>query len=74
MNFWLCRQCAQDKVADISTSDGTVDETAYPMGFARLIAVVFTRVLLRCGIALLADTLEQVQPCSLQALLMWWRQ
>ena len=32
-----------------------------------LIAVVFTRVLLRCGIAPLADTLEQVQPCSLQA-------
>ena len=46
----------------------TADETAYPMGLARLIAVVFTRVLLRCGIAPLADTLEQVQPCSLQAL------
>ena len=46
----------------------TADETAYPMGLARLIAVVFTRVLLRCGIHPLADTLEQVQPCSLQAL------
>ena len=45
----------------------TADETAYPMGLARLIAVVFTRVLLRCGIAPLADTLEQLQPCSLQA-------
>ena len=46
----------------------TADETAYPMGLARLIAVVFTRVLLRCGIHPLADTLEKVQPCSLQAL------
>ena len=46
----------------------TADETAYPMGLARLIAVVFTRVLLCCGIAPLTDTLEQVQPCSLQAL------
>ena len=46
----------------------TADETAYPMGLARLIAVVFTRVLLRCGIHPLPDTLEQVQPCSLQAL------
>ena len=46
----------------------TADETAYPMGLARLIAVVFTRVLLRCGIHPLPDTLEQVHPCSLQAL------
>ena len=38
------------------------------MGLARLVAVVSIRVLLRCRIAPLADTLEQVQPCSLQAL------
>ena len=46
----------------------TADETTYPMGLARLIAIVFTRVLLRCGIHPLPDTMEQVQPCSLQAL------
>jgi hypothetical protein len=38
----------------------TSDETAYPMGLARLIAVVFTRTLLNCGIAPLPGTLEEV--------------
>ena len=46
----------------------TSDETAYPMGLARLIAVVFTRMLLNNGIAPLPDTLEQVQDCPLQSL------
>ena len=46
----------------------TSDEAAYPMGLARLIAVVFTRLLLNKGIAPLPDTLEQVQDCSLQPL------
>ena len=46
----------------------TADETAYPMGLARLIAVVFTPTLLRLHILPLPDTLEQVQSCSLQAL------
>ena len=46
----------------------TSDETAYPMGLARLIAVVFTRALLNNGIAPLPDTLDQVQDCSLQFL------
>ena len=38
------------------------------MGLAKLIAVVFTKVLLNLNIAPLPDTLEQVQSCSLQAL------
>ena len=42
------------------------DETAYPMGLARLITVVFTHVLFRCGIYPLPDTLEQLQPRLLQ--------
>ena len=46
----------------------TSGETAYPMGLARLIAVVFTRIFLNNGIASLPDTLEQVQDCSLQSL------
>ena len=46
----------------------TSDETAYPMGLARLTAVVFTRILLNSGIAPLPDTLEQVQDCSLDSL------
>ena len=46
----------------------TADETAYPMGLAKLIAVIFTRVLLRHEIQPLPDTLDQVQPLSLQAL------
>ena len=46
----------------------TAEETAYPMGLARMIAVTFARVLLRHGIAPLPDTLDQVQECSLQSL------
>ena len=38
----------------------TADETAYPTGLAKLIAVVFTRTLLRLHILPLPDTLEQV--------------
>ena len=46
----------------------TAEETAYPMGLAKMIAITFARVLLRHGIAPLPDTLDQVQECSLQSL------
>ena len=51
-----------------SSTCATADETAYPMGSAKILASVFTRVLLRCRIAPLPDALEQVQTCFLQAL------
>ena len=46
----------------------TADETAYPMGLARFLAIIFTKVLLNLHIKPLPDTLEQIQSCSLQAL------
>ena len=46
----------------------TADETAYPMGLARFLAIIFTKVLLNLNIKPLPDTLEQIQSCSLQAL------
>lgn len=46
----------------------TADETAYPMGLARFLAIIFTKVLLNLDIKPLPDTLEQIQSCSLQAL------
>ena len=46
----------------------TAEETAYPMGLARLIAVVFVRALLNLGVKAPPDTLDAVQPISLQSL------
>ena len=65
-------QSAKHKHAQwgINSQNGfaTAEETAYPMGLARLIAVVFVRILLKHGISPLPDSLEQVQQCSLQSL------
>ena len=51
-----------------SKTFATADETAYPMGLAKLIAVVFTRVCLRVGIQIPPETLDDLQPWSLDAL------
>ena len=51
-----------------SNGFATAEETAYPMGLAKLIAVIFLRVLIQCNIQHAPETLEQVQPYSLQAL------
>ena len=46
----------------------TADESAYSMGLAKLIAICFVRVLLRGGIQVPPDRLEDLQPWSLDAL------
>ena len=49
-------------------SFATAEETAYPMGLAKMIAMVIVRSLLNFGIQCNPETLEAVQPVSLQAL------
>lgn len=46
----------------------TAEETAYPMGLAKMIGMVIVRSLMRFGISANAETLDAVQPISLQAL------
>lgn len=46
----------------------TSDETAYPMGLAKLIAVAFTRILVHEGIGALPETMDEIQPWSLKTL------
>ena len=49
-------------------SFATAEETAYPMGLSKMIAMVIVRCLIRLGIQANPDTLEAIQPVSLQAL------
>ena len=49
-------------------SFATAEETAYPMGLAKMIAMVIVRCLLNLGIKGNPETLEAVQPVALQAL------
>ena len=49
-------------------SFATAEETAYPMGLAKMIAMVIVRSLLNLGIRGNPETLEAVQPVALQAL------
>ena len=44
------------------------EETAYPMGLSKMIAMVIVRSLRRLGIQCNPDTLDALQPVSLQAL------
>ena len=46
----------------------TADETAYPMGLAKFLAIILTKVLLNLDSKPLPDTLEKIESCSLQAL------
>ena len=46
----------------------TADESAYSMGLSKLIAICFIRALLRLGIQVPPDRLEDLQPWSLDAL------
>ena len=49
-------------------SFATAEETAYPMGLSKMIAMVIVRCLIRLGIQANPETLEAIQPVSLQAL------
>lgn len=49
-------------------SFATAEETAYPMGLSKMIAMVIVRCLIRLGISANPETLEAIQPVSLQAL------
>lgn len=49
-------------------SFATAEETAYPMGLSKMIAMVIVRCLVRLGIQTNPDTMEAIQPISLQAL------
>jgi hypothetical protein len=46
----------------------TSDEAAYPMGLARLIAVIFVRIFTQCGVPATPETLDRLHPESLQSL------
>ena len=59
---------AQWGLSQRSSGFATSEETAYPMGLAKLIAVIFLRLLIQCTVQHAPETLEQVQPYSLQAL------
>ena len=49
-------------------SFATAEETAYPMGLSKMIAMVIVRYLIRLGIQANPETLDAVQPVSLPAL------
>ena len=49
-------------------SFATAEETAYPMGLSKMIAMVIVRCLIRMGIKTNLETLDAIQPVSLQAL------
>ena len=59
---------AQWGLKSYTATFATADETAYSMGLAKLIAICFVRVLLRVGIQVPPDRLEDLQPWSLDAL------
>ena len=46
----------------------TAEETVYPMGLARIIAVIFVRIFTQCGVPATPETLDQLHPESLQSL------
>ena len=49
-------------------SFATAEEAAYPMGLSKMIAMVIVRCLVRLGMQTKPETMEAIQPVSLQAL------
>jgi hypothetical protein len=49
-------------------SFATAEEAAYPMGLSKMIAMVIVRCMVRLGMQTKPETMEAIQPVSLQAL------